>query len=65
LSLNPAPPDAVVSRDSSGSYGVYIELSSSTHADTVTCRWEPDHVEIIESNGIVHRVPAAFFTGGR
>lgn len=65
LSLSPGPPNAVVSRTGDGSYGVYIELNSATDADAVTCRWEPDHVVIVESNGIEHSVPATVFTGGR
>ncbi len=65
LSLSPATPNAVVSRTADGSYGVYIELNSPTGADAVTCRWEPDHVVIVEPNGIEHRVPASVFTGGR
>jgi hypothetical protein len=65
LSLSPGPSSAVVSRTGDGSYGVYIELNPSTDADGVTCRWEPDRVEIVEPNGIVHTVPASVFTGGR
>lgn len=65
LSLSPGPPNAVVSRAGDGSYGVYIELNSATDADDVTCHWEPDHVVIVESNGIEHSVPASVFTGGR
>jgi hypothetical protein len=62
LSLSPGPPNAVVSRTGGGSSGVYIELNSAT---AVTCRWEPDHVVIVESDGIEHSVPASVFTGGR
>ncbi len=65
LSLSTEPSIAVVSRTGDASYGVPIELNPSTDADAVTCRWEPDHVEIVEPNGIEHRVPASVFTGGR
>lgn len=65
LSLSSGPPNAVVSRAGDGSYGVYIELNSAKDADEVRCRWEPDHVVIVESNGIEHSVPASVFTGGR
>ncbi len=65
LSLSPGPPNAVVSRTADGSYGVYIELNSATDTDAVICRWEPDHVVIVESNGIEHSIPATVFTGGR
>jgi hypothetical protein len=65
LSLSPGAPNAVVSRTGDGNYGVYIELNSSIDADAATCRWEPDHVVIIEPNGIEHSVPASVFTGGR
>jgi len=65
LSLSSGPSLAVVSRSGNGSYGVFIELNPSTDPDLVTCRWQPDRVEIVEPNGIVHAVPASVFTGGR
>jgi hypothetical protein len=65
LSLSPGPADAVVSRTSDGSYGVYVELNSATDAREVTCRWESNHVVIIEPDGIEHSIPSSSFTGGR
>ena len=66
LSLNSEPLTAVVSRTGDGSYGVAIELNSSTDsADQISCDWTDDGVDIIEGNGIVHTVPASVFTGGR
>jgi hypothetical protein len=64
LSLSPGPTHAVVGR-SGGSSGVFVELNGSTDPDEVTCRWDPDGVEIIEPNGITHTVPATVFIGGR
>ena len=66
LSVASSEPYAVVGREgNSGSYGVFVELNSSTEAEDVTCRWEPDRVEVVEPNGIVHSVPAEVFMGGR
>jgi hypothetical protein len=38
---------------------------STTDSGAVTCSWGPDGVEILEPNGIAHRIPADVFTGGR
>ncbi len=66
LALEPEPPYAVVGRNGSGgSYGVFVELSSSRYPEQVTCRWTQDQVEIVEHTGIVHTVPAGEFLGGR
>lgn len=66
LSLDDAAPYAVVGRaGSQGSYGVFVELSSSRYPEQTTCRWTSDRVEIVESGGIVHTVPAEVFMGGR
>lgn len=54
---------AVVGR--SGSNGDTIELHGSTDAAQLTCRWDADGVEIRESTGVTHTVPASVFTGGR
>ena len=65
LALTSGPSHAVVSRDASGGYGVWVELNRSGDPRRVTCTWTADAVEIRETNGIVHTVPARVFTGGR
>ncbi|CAN5583817.1 hypothetical protein BH10ACT3_BH10ACT3_03940 [soil metagenome] len=66
LSLDSPPLTAVISRTGDGSYGVPIELNSSTDdAEQITCEWTADAVEIVEGNGMIHTVPASVFTGGR
>lgn len=65
LSLDSGPSHAVVGRSVDGSYGVFVELNPASDPAEVTCRWEPDHVVIVESNGIEHSIPAEVFTGGR
>jgi hypothetical protein len=63
--LSPKRPHAVIGRSgNNGTYGVFVDLTTLNPAHT-TRRWEPDRVEIIEPNGIVHSIPASFFTGGR
>ncbi|HSK96237.1 MAG TPA: hypothetical protein VK891_06435 [Euzebyales bacterium] len=59
------PPTRAVIGRSGGASGVHLELNPSTDATAVTCTWTPDHVEVIEPNGIVHRVPARVFVDGR
>ena len=54
---------AVVSR--SGADGDVITLHTATDGRQLTCRWDADGVEIRESTGVAHRVPATVFTGGR
>lgn len=65
FAIQEPPPQVLVTRSHGGGYGVYLELNPSSNGKGVTCQWEPGHVEIIEANGIVHRVPADVFTGGR
>ena len=55
--------EAVVSR--SGNHGDVITLHTATDARQLTCRWDADGVEIRESTGVAHTVPATVFTGGR
>ena len=54
---------AVVGR--SGGYGDTIELHGATDGAELTCRWDAGGVEIRESSGVSHTVPAAVFAGGR
>ena len=63
LSLDTPHSVAVVSR--SGNHGDTIALHTATDAHQLTCRWDADGVEIRESTGIAHSVPATVFTGGR
>jgi len=64
MSLSQGPRRAVVGR-AGGEYGVFLDLLSTSADGPVVCHWEADAVEIVEPNGVSHRVPATEFTGGR
>ncbi|HTN99588.1 MAG TPA: hypothetical protein VL068_02835 [Microthrixaceae bacterium] len=66
ISLSPGPSYAVVgTTGSGGDLGVWVELNPSNDSAGMTCTWTADGVDIAESTGIVHSIPAGVFIGGR